>query len=189
MKSYLTNEEVGSLGLGSCGIDVRISTTARIHGASGLHIGNHVRIDDFCVISASGGVHIGNYVHIAPFCGIYGGAGVVIGDFSGLSSRVALYSVSDDFSGFAMVGPMIPERFRMVCSGGIYLGKHTVIGTNSTVMPSVTAPEGVAIGAHSLVKESCMPWSVYAGAPAIRIGDRSRRMEKLEFVFLKNPQF
>lgn len=178
--AFYTHEELARLGLASFGKNVRISRNARIYSPENLHLGSHVRIDDFCVISAGGGIRIGDYVHIAPFCGLYGGAGIEIGDFSGISSRVALYSVSDDFSGFAMVGPMVPTKYRMIKSAKITLGKHGVIGTGATVMPGVTAPLGVAIGAHSLVFADCDAWSVYAGNPAVRIGPRSNRLEKLE---------
>ena len=184
--SFLSDIELEQLGLGGYGTEVKISRNAKIYSPENLHLGNSVRIDDFCVISASGGIQIGNCVHIAPFCGLYGGAGIEIGDYSGLSSRVALYSVSDDFSGLAMVGPMVPSKYRLVKSSRITLGKHTVIGTGATLMPGVSAPEGVAIGAHSFVTLSLEPWSVYWGVPVARIGTRSKRLLQLAKLHIPN---
>jgi len=185
INSFLTKTEIAQLGLGGYGENVKISRYAQIYNPSSLFLGNSVRIDDFCVISATAEIRIGNHVHIAPFCGLYGGGGIIIGDLSGISSRVALYSISDDFTGFAMVGPMVPANYRFVKKAPIILGKHTVIGTGATLMPGVVAPEGNAVGAHSFVTESFEPWSIYSGIPAVKIGIRNKRMLKLEKLFIK----
>ena len=65
-----------------------------------ISIGNNVRIDDFCVLSAgSGGIEIGNYIHIAVYMSLIGAGKITLCDFSGISSRVAIYSSNDDYSG------------------------------------------------------------------------------------------
>ena len=179
--SFFSPEELSGLGLGGFGKNVLISRHARLYCPEKLFLGNHVRIDDFCIISAGGGIRIGDYVHIAPFCGLYGGAGIDMADFSGLSSKVSLYSVSDDFSGCSLVGPMVPQSFRRrLRSGRISLGKFAVIGVGSSVMPGVTMSEGSAIGAHSFVTKDCEEWSIYSGNPATKVSRRSREMLRLE---------
>jgi acetyltransferase-like isoleucine patch superfamily enzyme len=180
-KSFYSEEELPLLGLGGYGKNVLISRRAQIYSPDKLHLGDHVRIDDFCVISSSGGVDIGDYVHIAPFCGLYGGAGIHMMDFSALSSRVALYSVSDDFSGLSLVGPTVPNQYRLgLKSGKITLDKFVVAGTGATIMPGVTAEIGSAIGAHSLVTESCDEWSIYYGNPAKKVCPRNKQLLNLE---------
>jgi serine acetyltransferase len=47
-------------------------------------------------------------------------------------------------------------------------------------------PVGVAIGTMSLVKESCKEFCVYAGIPAKKIKERSRKLLALEKEFLNN---
>ena len=85
-----------------------ISRKASIYGAENMIIGSHVRIDDFCILS--GQIELGDYIHIAAYSALYGGEkGIFIGDFANLSSRVSVYSVSDDYSGETMTNPMIPE--------------------------------------------------------------------------------
>lgn len=183
--SFYTERELGELGLQSFGKNVLISRYARIYSPGALSLGHDVRIDDFCVISAGKGVTIGSYVHIAAYSAIYGGGGVVMEDFSVLSSRVVIYSQSDDFSGESLTTPMVPQEFRcLMTRSPVSLGRHAVIGTNSTIMPGVALGEGVAVGAHSLVRSNCEPWSVYVGAPARRLRSRSRAILRLEHEFL-----
>ena len=76
-------------------------------------MGDNVRIDDFCILS--GYIELGNNIHIAAFTALYGGEnGIFIDDFANLSSRVSVYSVSDDYSGETMTNPMIPDEYKNV---------------------------------------------------------------------------
>lgn len=68
----------------------------------------------------SGIIEIGSCVHIAAYSAIYGGdKGVYIYDYANLSSRVSVYSVSDDYSGNSMTNPMIPDVYKSVTSGTV----------------------------------------------------------------------
>ena len=95
MNSFYSPEELKSLGLKEYGENVLISRKCIIYGAENIRLGSHVRIDDFCVLS--GKVELGNYVHIAASCLLYGGsAGITFGDYTTISSRGAVYAISDD---------------------------------------------------------------------------------------------
>lgn len=73
------------------------------------------RIDEFCVLLAgTGGIVIGNNVHIAVFCSLIGKEVIKINDFANLSSRVSIYSSSDDYSGEYMTNPTIPSHLTNV---------------------------------------------------------------------------
>lgn len=175
--SFYNEAELKSFGFESLGKNVKISRNASIYFPENLRVGNNTRIDDFCVISAGGGISIGDYVHIAPYCGLYGGAGIELQDFSGLSSRVSLYSVSDDFTGYSLVGPCVPEKYRRrLKKGKITLGKFVVVGVASSILPGVSIETGAAIGAHTLVTRRCEQWSIYSGNPAEKVGRRSDKM-------------
>jgi len=179
--SFYTTEELADLGLRAFGSNVLISRHARIYSPDRVSLGHDVRIDDFCILSGGKEIRIGSYVHIAAYSAIYGGGGVVMEDFSGLSSRVVVYSQSDDFSGASFTTPMVPQEFRQsAVYEPVHIGKHAVIGTNNTVMPGVTIGEGAAVGAHSLVQSNCKPWSIYVGTPARRVRDRSQNLLRLE---------
>lgn len=110
LNSFFNPCELKELGLASFGENVLISRKASIYGAEQISIGNNVRIDDFCILS--GKLSVGNYIHIAAYTALYGGnKGIFIHDFANLSSRISVYSISDDNSGETMTNPMIPDKF------------------------------------------------------------------------------
>lgn len=182
----LSKQELMTMGFKSIGEDVRISDKATFYNCSNIEIGNSVRIDDFCVLSAGvGGIKLGNYIHIAVFSSLIGSEQIEIEDFCNISSRVSIYSSSDDYSGLSMTNPMIPEQFKLIKSSKVLIKKHAIIGASSVILPGVHLSNGVAIGAMSLVKESCEEFSIYAGIPARKLKDRSRDVLVLEKRFLE----
>lgn len=154
---------------------VQIGFNVAIYGDPfNIRIGNDVRIDDFCVIVANGPLTIGNHVHFAPHCVIQAGGGIEIGDFCAFSTRCSLITNSDDYSGEVMCGPTLPPHVKRSIKRPIKIGKHTILGVNTTVLPGVTIGEGVATGAHTLVIKKLDPWGIYVGSPAKFLKERSK---------------
>lgn len=183
-----TIDELKRMGVTVKGNDVHVSKLASIYSPEYITIGNHVRIDDFCILS--GYIEIGNYVHIAVYSSIFGGKdGVIIDDFANISSRVAIYSISDDYSGLSMTNPMIPAKFKKVQSGQVHICRHCIIGTASTVLPDVTLGEGCAFGAYSLIKKTCEPWGIYGGIPCKFIKARAKDLLIKEAEFIKEYNY
>ena len=85
--------------------------------------------------SLSGPIKIGSHVHIAAYTALYGGGGITLCDFCNLSSRVSIYSVSDDYSGETMTNPTIPEEFKIVDRAPVVLGRHVIVGSGTVVLP------------------------------------------------------
>lgn len=185
MNSFYSNEEIKKIGFKSCGHNVLISKKTSIYGANNISIGDNVRIDDFCILS--GNIKLGNYIHIAAATLLYGGdVGIKIGDFSTISSRSAVYALSDDYSGEYMTNPMIEDKCKNVTQISVNIGRHVIVGTNSTILPGVTINDGVAIGACSLVNKDCDEWKIYVGTPAKYLKKRSMNLLELEKEFLNN---
>lgn len=180
--SFLTESQLNEMGFASLGTNVLISDKASIYGANRIHIGSNVRIDDFCVLSAGErGIDIGNYIHIAVFSSLIGAGFISLADFCNISSRVAIYSSNDDYSGRYMTNPMVPTKYTNVTHADVILGKHVIIGSGSVVLPGVILHDGVAIGALSLVTKNCEEFGVYVGSPAKKISNRQRDiLEKSE---------
>jgi len=177
----LNYEQLLGLGFKSIGKNVLISDKASFYNCPMIEIGDSVRIDDFCVLSAgSGGIVLGSHIHIAVFSSLIGAARIEIQDFCNISSRVSIYSSSDDYSGLAMTNPMIPDEYRLVKSAPVILEKHTIVGTSSVILPGVHLEKGVAIGALSLVNDSCSEFGIYAGIPAKKIKERNRELLNFE---------
>ena len=83
-----------------------------------------------------------------------------------------------------MAHPTIPERYRKVQTGDVVFRRHSLVGAGSVVLPGVTLGEGASVGALSLVKDDLAEFGLYAGVPARRIGDRSRKLLEMERRFL-----
>jgi len=178
---YLNVADLKNLGLASYGSNVLISERASVYGAPRIHLGNNVRIDDFCVLSAGpGGIRIGDFVHIAVGSTLQGAGAITLGDFANISSRVAIYSSSDDFSGATMTNPMVPTQFTGVYSSPVSLERHVIVGCGSVVLPGVKLHEGAAVGALSLVKTDCPPFTISAGTPARVLKERHRGLLEKE---------
>lgn len=180
MSTFLSEEELKQLGIREYGEDVLIGRHAVLYHPERLKIGSHVRIDDFTIIS--GNVTLHNYIHISHFCGLYGAeAGIEMEDYSCLSSKVSVYATSDDYSGETMTNPMVPEKYH---TSHIHLPvrieKHGLIGCGSVVLPGVTIAKGCSVGSMTLCNRSTDPFGIYAGIPARRIKERSRKLQELE---------
>lgn len=184
---FLTKDAIDKLGFASVGKNVQISDKASFYGNSRISIGSNVRIDDFCILSAgTDGIKLGNYIHIAAYCSLIGKATIKLDDFSGLSSRVSIYSSSDDYSGEYMTNPTVPSEFTNVIHGAVYIGRHVIVGSGTIILPNVTLEDGVAVGALSLVTKNCLRLGTYVGNPAKKIKVRKDNLFDLENKLLKS---
>jgi len=179
--SFYTEDELSVLGFKALGKNVLISKKSSIYGFEKISIGDNSRIDDFVVLSAGDeGIKIGRNVHIACFCSLIGKSMIVLNDFSGLSSRVSIYSSSDDYSGSYLTNPTIPNEYTGVDNRGVVIEKHCIVGASSIILPGVILHEGVAIGALSLISKSCEAWFIYSGSPARKIKKRKNNCLTIE---------
>lgn len=173
----MSPEELGFMPFKHIGEHVLISRKASFYNIREISLGNHVRIDDFCILSGS--IMLGNHIHISAHCALYGAMSIEMKDYSGLSPGCRVFSITDDFSGEHMVGPMVPEELTNVTGGRVIIGKFVQVGAGSMIFPSTQIGEGTAVGAMSLVNRSLPPWGIYAGIPAKHIGDRSKNIIEL----------
>jgi galactoside O-acetyltransferase len=184
--AFLSDDQLKQMGFLHIGKQTRISDKASIYGASRISIGDYSRIDDFCVLSAGeGGIYIGRHVHIAVFCSLIGSSRIEMKDFAGISSRVAVYSSSDDYTGRAMTNPTVPDEFKKVAHGPVILGKHVIVGVGSCILPNVEIADGSAVGALSLVSKNVEGGVIVSGVPAKKIMNRKDTIFTLEQEFLK----
>lgn len=180
--AYLTQQQLEQLNFKYLGKNIKISDKASIYNAKNIHLDDNCRIDDFCILSAGvGGIYIGKYVHVAAYSSLIGAENITLADFSGISSRVSIYSSSDDYSGEFLTNPTVPENYCNVDSQPVYIGKHTIVGAGAIVLPGAKLNIGVAIGALSLVLGKEYPeFKIYAGTPAKAIKERKRDLLELE---------
>ena len=158
------------------GQDVIISKWTRIRRPQLCQVGDKCIIDDFCYISC--GLVLGRFSHISANCTFLGGRGTVkLGDFVNIAPGCRIIVASHDYRHGGLNGPQIPSEYKGQSTvENVRLGDHVLIGANSVILPGVELPEGVAIGALSLVtKAAYEPWTLYAGVPAREIGPRYKK--------------
>jgi galactoside O-acetyltransferase len=180
---YYSPDELKDFNFKACGENVLISRKASLYMTSKMSFGHDVRIDDFCLLI--GDIEVGSYVHIAAYTGIHVSIGkVTISDFCAFSSGVTIYTTSDDYTGEFIPGN-VPSEYKKYNSKDIFFGRHAVVGTQSVILPGAYLPEGVAVGACSLVKKHLKPWWVYFGVPVQKLYERKRDLLQLEKQFLE----
>lgn len=180
--SFYKQEELNEIGFNFLGENVLISNKSSIYNAKNISIGDNVRIDDFCILSAGeGGIEIGKYVHIACYSSLIGKGRITMKDYSGLSSRVSVYSSSDNYDGEYMTNPCLPPEVTNTIHKEVTIGKHVVVGTGSVILPGVFLSDGCAVGAMSLVNKS------FTADPVIVVGipAKSAKSRKLNIFGLE----
>ena len=146
-----------------------VSKNIRVRHPDQFIVGEDSIVDDFSYFSTR--VRIGRCTHIASCCTIGGGGAYEfsIGDFSSISAGVRIWCTSDDFVNdlVSLIPPGIEQVKQHLIAGDVRFGDYTAVGANSVVLPDNVIPEGVSIGALSLVpaKYDFEPWTVYAGIP------------------------
>lgn len=170
---WLTDSQLASLGFANLGKNVLIDSQAVIFNAGSISIGDNCRIDAFSVLSASEtSFQIGKNVHISHASRVYGSAGIQIHDYAGISSGVSIFTVSDDYSSSVLNNPTVPINLRNIKSAGVVIGKASIIGANTVVLPGVTIGLGVSIGALSLVNKSIPSGWIVSGNPLRKVGNK-----------------
>lgn len=179
MNSFYSEEELIEIGFKSIGNGVLISRKASIYSPENIEIGSNVRIDDFCILS--GKIEIGCNVHVAAGVMLFGGEfGIVLEDFVCISSRCAVYALTDDYSGAALTNPTIPDEYRNVTGDKVIFRRHSLVGSGCTVLPGIIVGEGSSVGCMSLINRSLDDWGIYVGVPCQRIKERNKALLSLE---------
>ncbi len=172
--------------LGSVGENVAVNRSVVFYSAKNIRIGSNVRIDCFSILSASShGIVIGDHVHISAYAALFGASGRIdVESFCALSSRVTVFTSTDDYVDGFMSNPTVGPEYRKESCGNVMFKKHALIGCASVIMPGVTVEVGGSVGALSLVNRNVPEFAVVAGIPCRIIGQRNRRLLELEAAFL-----
>lgn len=171
--SFLSTLELNKLGFSDVGDkNVFVSRHAKIYGAEYLSLANNIRIDDFCVISVGQPSTIGNWVHIGTSASIHCPIGIDIEDFAGISPGSRVFGISNNFSDEFPMHPYLNPDLLSTTKKKITLGRFSQVGANSVVLPNSLLAEGAVLGANSMLNAKTELWAIYAGNPAIKIGER-----------------
>lgn len=115
-----------------------------------------------------GNLFIGNFVKLTQNILISSGSQIKIGEFSLFAENV---SIRDGDHKSLSNRPIIFQENKY---SEINIGKDVWIGAGSLILPGAIIPDGVIIGANSIVlgKSNLKSYSIYAGSPVKYIKDR-----------------
>ena len=100
--------------LGSVGENVAVNRSVVFYHPKNIRLGSNVRIDCFSLLSASSpGIVIGDHVHISAYAGFFGASGrIEVESFCALSSRVTVFTSTDDYVDGFMSNPTVRARIQ-----------------------------------------------------------------------------
>lgn len=159
--------------------NLRVFEFTKIINPEYVFVGNNVIIDDFCLLYAKEDalIEIGSWVHIASFTSLTGGP-VKIGNFCGIASGSRIIAGSDHYANGALVGPLIPKKYRNLNRNGCIIKDFSFIAVNCCIFPGVIIGEGAVVGAGSIVRTDLEPWGVYVMKNGKMVKVKERDKEK-----------
>jgi len=137
-----------------------------------IAIGPRTMVDAFVKIKPAGGsgdVEIGADCAINSGVVIYTGNGVKIGDAVLIAANCTLAPTNHAFGD---VERRIRDQGFLPSKGGIVIGDDVWLGANVVVLDGADIGQGCVVAAGSVVRGRLEPYSICAGAPAVRVRGR-----------------
>jgi len=129
----------------------------------GIQIGRGAAVHMGCFVTGRN-IVIGDRTVINRRCHLDGRGGLTIDADAGIGPECYLISLTHD--------PQDAEFH--VMARPLTIGTHVWMGSRVMVLPGVSIHEGAVVGAGSVVTREVAPYTIVAGNPARKIGDRSR---------------
>ena len=89
---------------------------------------------------------------------------VAIGHYVDIAPEVNVWTLQHD-----PMDPLFGTK-----AGGVTLNDYVWIGNRATILPGVEVGEGAVVAAGAVVTKNVEPYTLVAGVPARRIGERRR---------------
>ena len=90
---------------------------------------------------------------------------LTIGSHVDIASRVQIYNSEHDIES---------EDFKAV-NAPVKIGDYVFIGPSVIILPGVTVGNGAVVGAGAVVTKDVAEYTVVAGVPALKIGERKNK--------------
>jgi acetyltransferase-like isoleucine patch superfamily enzyme len=130
----------------------------------GLKLGRDSVIYNSCELRDPHRITIGNYTSIGDHCILDGRGNLVIGNSVNFSTGVWIWTMQHQVNDSDFVcesAPVIIEDFAW-------------ISCRTVVLPGVRIGRGAVVAAGAVVTKDVEPYTIVAGVPAKKIGERSR---------------
>jgi len=134
------------------------------------------------------GAKIGSNSRISPGVRIWAPWNLIVGDEASIAHGVDLYCVDEikighhaTVSQYAFLCGAthdIADPHMCLVSAPIYIADQAWVCAGAFIGPGIRVQEGAVVGARSVVTRDVEAWSVVAGNPAKRIGERELRTKE-----------
>ena len=131
-----------------------------------MKIGKGTTIDMGCKFKRPRSIRIGEYTHVNAECIVDGRRDLTIGSNVDIGEQVALYCGSHDVQSPDYRGKTYPTTIH----------DRACIYARAMVIRGVDIGEGAIVAAGSIVTQDVPPFTIVAGNPARKIGDRNRNL-------------
>ena len=155
------------------GESVRCYPLSKMIHPENAELDNHSEIFDFVFVDAGRAFKLGKYSTLTWNVLVEGGEGTFIGDRVFIGPGSKLLNSTSQLQGYYTV-THVPAGCRKIIRGDIIIENDAYIGANSVIMPGVRIREGAVVGANSFVKSDLEAWTIYAGTPCRKIGERKQ---------------
>jgi acetyltransferase-like isoleucine patch superfamily enzyme len=135
---------------------------------AGVALGRDVTVERGVALTTKGGISIGDRTIIGGGSVLDGRGGLTMGRDVNVSPGVRLLTAEHDIAAADFAGVL----------RGVVVGDRSWLATGAIVLPGTTVGEGAVVGAGAVARGAVEPWSVMAGNPAIRVGDRPRAAQQ-----------
>lgn len=139
-----------------------------------ITIGARTMVDSFVKIKPAGGsgdVIIGEDCALNSGTVLYTGNGIRIGDAVLIAANCTLAPTNHEFSD---PDRRIRDQGFQPSRGGIVIEDDVWLGANVVVLDGAVIGRGTIVAAGAVVRGVLEPMSIYAGAPARRVGPRAK---------------
>ena len=157
--------------LAGCGKGLRLRLSSRVLGHRNIVLGERFNSLGHIYLYA----HDGGRLEVGDDCTVntnvqFGAAGgkIVVGNHVMIAANVVLRAANH-----GMLRNGVPMDQQPQIGGVIRIGNDVWIGSNAVITSDVDIADGTVVGAGAVVTRSTEPYSIVAGVPARKIGQRT----------------
>lgn len=146
----------------------RIHQFVRIKEPTQVSLGQHTTLHPYCYLKSTGGtITVGDWVSIGEYTYINSMSSIVIG----ANVLIAPSCHITDANHVARKGQLVRLQGRE--ASPVVIADDVWIGVGAKILTGVSVGEGAIVAAGAVVTKDVTPYSIVAGIPARKIGERN----------------